>query len=198
MFLIAEDWYFLSHRLLLARACRDQGWEVVIATRTVRHGDTIRSEGFSVIPIRMRRISRAPAAELATIYELISIFAREKPDIVHQVGLKPVIYGSLAGMVTRTGLVVNALAGMGYIFTSGRLWIRVAREIIKFVLWICLRPRRHRLILQNEYDASLLVKNGLGRAVRSRSSKGLEWISTNSCQWPSRKVKLLSPWSAVC
>ena len=126
MFLIAEDWYFLSHRLPLARACRDRGWDVVVATRIERHGDAIRNEGFRVIPIRMRRTSRGPMAELATIYELISIFAREKPDIVHQVGLKPVIYGSLAAMVTRTGLVVNALAGLGYIFTSGRLSISMS------------------------------------------------------------------------
>jgi glycosyltransferase involved in cell wall biosynthesis len=172
MFLIAEDWYFLSHRLPLARACRDQGWDVVIATRTERHGDAIRSEGFRVIPIRMRRISRKPAAELATIYELISIFAREKPDIVHQVGLKPVIYGSLAAMITRTGVVVNALAGMGYIFKSGRLSVRIAREIVKGVIWACLRPRRHRLILQNEYDASLLVDKGLSRAGHTEIIKG--------------------------
>ena len=33
IFLIAEDWYFWSHRLSLARAALRNGYEVIIATR---------------------------------------------------------------------------------------------------------------------------------------------------------------------
>ncbi len=58
MFLITEDWYFLSHRQPLAQVCRDLGWEVVIATRVHRHGETIRGMGFSLVPIQMDRRSR--------------------------------------------------------------------------------------------------------------------------------------------
>jgi glycosyltransferase involved in cell wall biosynthesis len=172
IFLVAEDWYFLSHRLSLARACRDLGWDVVVATHVDRHGDAIRREGFRLIPIRMVRRSRHLIHELGTIKELTLIYAREKPDIVHQIGLKPVIYGSLASMVGHAGLVVNALAGMGYIFTSGSTSIRLARQIIKLLLWVSFRPRRHRLILQNRHDAALFAVGGICRVNQTQIIRG--------------------------
>ena len=50
IFLVTEDWYFCSHRLPIARAARDAGCEVVVATRADTHGDTITREGFRLIP----------------------------------------------------------------------------------------------------------------------------------------------------
>ena len=161
LFLVTEDWYFVSHRLSLARACRDMGWEVVVATHVQDHGTAIESEGFRVVPIRMRRRNRAPWKEIPTIADLISLLARERPDILHQVGLKPVIYGSFAASFAPPKAVVNALAGMGYIFTSGRPLIRLARAVIKLALRLGLRRRRHWLIVQNDDDATALVSGGL-------------------------------------
>lgn len=164
MFLVTEDWYFYSHRLCLARACRDMGWEVVVATRVQNHGDKIRDEGIRLLPLRLRRRDRAPWTELLTIFELFNVLRRERPDILHQVGLKPVIYGSIAAMLAPPKAVVNALAGMGYIFTSGRFRVKVARFLIRFVLRFCLRHRNHFLIVQNDHDASSLIDSGLIRS----------------------------------
>ena len=161
MFFVTEDWYFLSHRLGLARACRDLGWDVVIATRVQNHGDEIREEGFRLLPLRLRRRGRVPWSELPAIFQLIGILFRERPDILHQVGLKPVIYGSIAAMLAPPRVVINALAGMGYIFTSGHFRVRVARTLIQIMLWFCLRRRTHRLIVQNDDDADSLTQSGL-------------------------------------
>ncbi len=161
MFFLTEDWYFLSHRLGLARACRDLGWDVVVATRVQAHGDKIVDEGFRLVPLRLRRRGRTPWVELRAIFELTQILFREQPDILHQVGLKPVIYGSLAALLVPPGQVINALAGMGYLFTSGHFSVRIARILIQWVLWVCLRGRTHHLIVQNDDDAKSLLKNGL-------------------------------------
>jgi len=161
MFFLTEDWYFLSHRLRLARACRDLGWDVVVATRVQTHGEKFRNEGFRLLPLRLRRRARAHWAELPATFELIKILLSKRPDILHQVGLKPVINGSLAAMLAPPTVVVNALTGMGYIFTSGRIPVRVARILIQIMLRYCLRPRNHWLIVQNDDDASSLVGSGL-------------------------------------
>ena len=55
LFLVTEDWYFCSHRLPIARAARDAGFEVLVATRTVSHATEITREGFGLIPIKMKR-----------------------------------------------------------------------------------------------------------------------------------------------
>src|SRR5580692_10368061 len=52
IFLVTEDWYFWSHRLPMARAARDAGFEVAVATRVDAHGERIRSEGFALLPLR--------------------------------------------------------------------------------------------------------------------------------------------------
>ena len=59
LFLVTEDWYFCSHRLPVARAARDAGFEVVVATRVREHGAQICEEGFALRPIasRARRTS---------------------------------------------------------------------------------------------------------------------------------------------
>ena len=89
MFVVAEDWYLLSHRLQLARTCRERDWEVAVATRVLEHGAAIEREGFRVVHLRLRRRDRAPWKEILSIVELARLYRRERPDLVHQIGLKP-------------------------------------------------------------------------------------------------------------
>ena len=137
LYLVTEDWYFWSHRLPIARAARAAGWEVLVATRVGSHGDMIRQEGFRLIPIKMRRRSLAPWREIAPVAGLVGIYRRERPDLVHHVAMKPVLYGSLAAAVAGVPAVVNALAGMGYVFTSSGVRARLLRPLIRTALrWL--------------------------------------------------------------
>lgn len=157
LFLITEDWTFWLHRLSTARAARDAGWDVVVATRVAAHGDKIRSEGFRLVPIGMRRRSLAPWRELATMVELIRLYRRERPDLVHHVAMKPVIYGSLAAGIAGVPAVVNALTGMGYVFTSRELKARLLRPLIRLAFHWLLDRSNSRLIVQNSDDAATLA-----------------------------------------
>ena len=47
LFLVTEDWYFLSHRLALALACKKQGYEVYIGCKDTGKIDEIKSYGFN-------------------------------------------------------------------------------------------------------------------------------------------------------
>ena len=118
LFFISEDWYFWSHRLPIARAARDAGFEVLIATRAHQHKEPIEKEGFRLIPINLVRRSKNIFREIISILEIIKIYRREKPGIVHHVALKPVLYGSWAAIVTGIPNVVNALAGLGFVFVA--------------------------------------------------------------------------------
>ncbi len=156
LYLVTEDWYFWSHRLPIARAARDAGWEVLVATRVENHGEQIEREGFRLIPIKMRRRSLAPWREFAAVAELIRIYRRERPDLVHQVAMKPVLYGSLAAALTGVPAIVNALAGMGYVFTSSAVKARLLRPLIKKAFRWLLDHANARLILQNPDDVAAM------------------------------------------
>ena len=161
LFLITEDWYFWSHRLDLARAAKHAGLEVLIATRVQDHGTRIEKEGFGLVPIRMRRRSRQPLRELLAIIELIRLYRREQPDLVHHVGMKPMLYGSIAARLAGVPAVVNAFAGLGYAFIADHQPARLFRGLIGRALRWALALPRSRVIVQNDTDREQLTRAGI-------------------------------------
>ena len=161
LYLVTEDWYFCSHRLSLACAARDAGFEVTVVTEVNNHGDYIRREGFKLVPITFSRSARTPWQDLQTLFAIWRIYRTEHPDIVHHVALKPVIYGSIAAAMRGGVKVVNALTGLGYIFSSNHLKAQVLRTFIMNTLRWLLRGPNTWLILQNLDDWHLLVDSGV-------------------------------------
>ncbi len=161
LFFVTEDWYFCSHRLILAREAKRDGFEVVVATRVTNHGKQIEDEGFKLIPISMERNGKNPLKELAALWELVRIYKSERPDIVHHVAMKPVLYGSFVAWITRVPYVVNALAGMGYIFISNQWKAVLLRKFISNAFRILLNRSNSRIILQNPDDMCLMVQSSI-------------------------------------
>ena len=161
LFVVTEDWYFCSHRLPLARAAREDGFEVVVATRIDQHAERIRAEGVRVIPLRLRRRRSNVWNEVASVIELVKLYRREKPDIVHHVAMKPVIYGSMAALLARVPTIVNALAGFGYIFTSSHVRARLLRRPVRAALRCLLGAGHGRTIVQNPDDRRALRELGV-------------------------------------
>jgi len=172
LFLVTEDWYFWSHRLPLARQARQKGYSVIVATRVQAHGQRILDEGFQLIPIGMLRRSKNLLNEFRSILELIRIYRTERPDIVHHVALKPIVYGSLAARITGVPRVVNALAGMGYVFTTDNFKTKLLRPVIKLFLNVLFDRPNTRIILQNPDDRDMLIKAGIVRGELTRLIRG--------------------------
>ncbi|MCH8035744.1 MAG: glycosyltransferase family 4 protein [Proteobacteria bacterium] len=177
LYLVTEDWYFWSHRLPIARAARAAGWEVLVATRVAEHGERIRREGFRLLPIGLRRRSLAPWREVAAIAELARLYRRERPDLVHHVAMKPVLYGSLAAALAGVPAVVNALAGMGYVFTSSGVKARLLRPLIRTAFrWLLDRPNS-RLILQNPDDIAAMTGAAMTGATVAKGTVTAERVA---------------------
>ncbi|GAI75011.1 unnamed protein product [marine sediment metagenome] len=112
LFFITEDWYFYSHRLKLACSAREAGYKVYIATRLSKYEKEIKDRGLHVIPLKhLKRRRKNPFLELISIIEIINIYIRIKPSIVHHVALKPILYGSIAARITKVPIIINAFAG---------------------------------------------------------------------------------------
>ncbi|MBS4096053.1 MAG: glycosyltransferase family 4 protein [Sulfuricella sp.] len=170
LFLVTEDWYFCSHRLPLACAARDAGFEVAVACRVREHGERILAAGLKLIPIQLQRSSHNPWRELAAIGEIAAIYRRERPTLVHHVALKPVLYGSLAAKIAGIPGVINALAGMGYVFTSSKIPARLLRPFVTLAFRLLLG--RGRIILQNPDDRAALLNSGVAKAAQISLIRG--------------------------
>ena len=131
LFVVTEDWYFVSHRLPLAVAAQRAGFDVAVATRVGGCGETIRAAGLRLIPFNLSRSRGNPLQEIAM---LVRLYRRERPQIVHHVALKPVMYGVLASKLTGVPHVVNAVAGLGWLFTSSGLAAHTLRPVICWLL----------------------------------------------------------------
>src|SRR5262249_31378973 len=156
LYVVSEDWFFLAHRLPMARAARDAGYEVHVATRVVDGAKAIEAEGFRLHPIPFRRGRIAPLSALKTVVTLRRLHRRITPSIVHHVALQSVVFGSLAAL-GRTTPVVNAFTGFGFIFTSETVAARLLRPFIVFLLrFLCTRPMTVALV-ENPDDREALV-----------------------------------------
>ncbi|HEY0524988.1 MAG TPA: glycosyltransferase family 4 protein [Stellaceae bacterium] len=173
LFVVTEDWYFCSHRLPMARAARDLGCEVVVATRVDSHGEAIGAEGFRLVPLRrLDRRSADPLREAAAVRELYALYRRERPDLVHHVALKPVLYGALAARLAGVPSVVNALAGLGFVFASATPAARLLRPAVTSAFRFLLDRPGSRLLVQNEDDRAFFAGSGLVAAERIALVRG--------------------------
>lgn len=170
LYLITEDWYFWSHRVDLARAAREAGYDVIVATRVTDHGERIRGEGFRLEPLELVRRSRNPFREVIAVAELVRLYRRVRPDVVHHVALKPILYGSLAAWFTGIPAVINAFAGLGYTFMDERN--RLLRWCVKTALRTVLSLGHSAILVQNRDDRDRLVGEGMVSASRTRIIAG--------------------------
>jgi len=163
LYLVSEDWYFLSHRLPMARAARAAGYEVHVATRVVKGGADIIAEGFQLHPLEWRRGSTNPFDFFNAIAEVRRVYRTLAPDLVHQVALWPVIVGSAAGL----GLPIkrlSALTGLGFAFTSNSFKARTVRAILRPVLRWLLNGPYSAVLVQNTDDHVLMTDIGIDRS----------------------------------
>ncbi len=155
VYLVTEDWYFMSHRLPMANAVQAAGFEVHVATRVGTSGAAIEVHGFQLHPLPWPRGSFNPFSRIAIWRDVRELYRRLSPDIVHHVALEPTIVGSLAAL----GLPIvrlNALAGLGFVFTSRTAKARATGAIISRLLtWLLNRPRAAALIQNNDDRAAL-------------------------------------------
>ncbi|MGE0257323.1 MAG: glycosyltransferase family 4 protein [Alphaproteobacteria bacterium] len=167
IFLVTEDWYFWSHRLPIARAARDAGFDVVVAARERMHGERIRAEGFRLEALNWRRRGDRVVGAARAVAAIAALYRRERPAIVHHVALKPVLFGGVAlrlafpNPAARPACVaaINGL-GSGFLPATGATRLRRAalRRGVRYAAGDA------RVIVQNPEDGEALAALGIDPA----------------------------------
>ena len=160
LYVVTEDWAFLSHRLPMARAAREAGFEVHVATRVGDGAPAIAAERFILHPVPFARGSVSPFASLATIAVLQRIYRAVKPDIVHHVALQATVLGMIAALGRRCACV-NAFIGLGYAFTSDSAKARAMRRLIGPAVRFLIDRDGSVALVQNGDDRAALLSLGI-------------------------------------
>ncbi len=159
LFFVTEDWFVCSHWLPLILGAKKAGFDVVVVTRTNKHTEKILQHGVRVIPFEISRRGANVFYELKTILQLIKIYRKERPDIVHHIAMKPMLYGSLAAHVMRIPFTVNWVAGMGWLFISNSRRAKILQMIVRKVLGMLLRGTA--VIVENKDDRAVIADIGV-------------------------------------
>ena len=164
------DWFFLSHRLPVALAAQNAGWDVFIVTADSGKIKDIEAKGLNVINLPMSRSGMNIFEELSTLNFLYKLYKDEKPDVVHHVGMKTILWGTLAAKFSKVHGVVNAISGLGGFFAEGnkRLLSKIMLKVLRFS-----HNRPNLLcIFQNDDDRELYVKYDIINHKQGRFIKG--------------------------
>jgi len=152
LYLITEDWFFVSHFLPMARTAQAAGFEVVVATRVRDHGAQIAAAGCRVVRLESERRSFGPWEALRGFFRIARIVRGEQPDIVHCIALRMVVLGGLAARIAGVKRLVLAPTGLGHVWSNNGPFERVARALTRFVVGRCLRGRETRFLFENTDD----------------------------------------------
>lgn len=186
------DWFFLSHRKDIALEALRTGCNVTIVTKDTGKKKEIESLGLRVIDLPMNRSGQNIKEELHTCLFLYNLYRYEKPDIVHHVGLKTILWGTLAAKLSRVHGVVNAVSGLGIFFSveNKSLLSKVLPKVLRF------SHRRNNLavIFQNDEDKFLFLKHHIIKENQAYMIKGSGVNLQQFCYTPepdSGKIKIL-------
>ncbi len=160
LYVVTEDWYFLSHRLPMARAAKAAGYEVHVATRISDGEAAIKKEGFVPHALDWSRGSLSPRGTVAAVLELRGLIRSLAPDIVHNVSLKPVLIGTTASLGFGRTAVVNSLTGLGTLFIGEAGVSAMTRRAVRYALSRLLLRKRSKTVVQNPDDRDFVL--GLG------------------------------------
>lgn len=164
LFTVNDAGFFLSHRLPVALAARDAGYEVHAATAPGDAVARIRDLGFTHHAVPLSRRGLNPLAELWTLWSLVRLYRRLRPDLIHNVTVKPVLLGGIAARLAGAPAVVSAVSGLGYVFIRQGWKGSMLRFAVQTGYRWALRRRGARVIFQNPDDRETFLTQGLAAA----------------------------------
>ncbi len=173
LFLVNNPAFFLSHRLPIALGARAEGYDVHVATMDGPSVAQIREHGFEHHIIPMSRSGRHLLEELRTVHAFWKLFRRLRPDLVHAVTIKPVLYGGIAARLAGVPAYVAAVSGLGFIFMRRKGGFDLMRTAATALYRLALGHRNSRVVFQNANDRQELRDAGVvlpGQTVLIRGS----------------------------
>ncbi len=158
LFVVNDDWFFISHRLPIAIKAKELGYDVHIATGAYAGPSKFEKYGFTHHVFSIARAKASPVQDLLTIFSLFSLYKKVTPDIVHHITIKPVLYGGIAARLAGVKNVVSAISGLGVIFIAQGIVPSIKKTIVSMLYRLALGTKNGITITQNGDDQKIIAK----------------------------------------
>lgn len=195
-FVVNVDHFFVSHRLDIAKFMFDKNFEVHILTKITNKYDILTQNGFIIHNINFSRSNLNFVNDFFVIYSLFKIYYSHKPDIVHHITIKPIIYGSFVSKFLKIKLVVNSFSGLGYLFIKNRN--KFIKNVLKIFSNFVFNKDNIHFIFQNLDDYNELLTSSYIRkhhkySIIKGSGINLNLFKPNGLPLDNKKKVILFP-----
>lgn len=162
LFVVNTIEFFISHRLPLAVAAKSAGYNVHIAAAASNEIKNLQRQGFECHVLPFARSGQNPFRELFTLVNLFKLFRQVKPDLVHLITIKPVLYGGIIARLANVKSVVAAVSGLGTVFVSDSgIVAKLRRQLVTYLYGFAFRHKNLVVIFQNPDDSEILLNLGV-------------------------------------
>lgn len=159
LFLVNDYSFFVSHRLAVGLGARDAGFDVYVAAPG-EAPEELGEVGLKAVRVPMSRRGANPFTEARSLWALYQLFRQLRPDLVHLVTIKPVLYGGLMARLARVPAVVSAISGLGSVFVADGQRAGMMRCAVQAMYRLALGHPNQAVILQNSDDQAALIHSG--------------------------------------
>ena len=167
LFVVNETYFFYSHRLPVARAALKAGFEVHVAGPEDHvwapdsfGAEILADEGFIYHKLPLNRRGVNPFQDSKTIWALLKLHLRLRPSLVHHLTIKPVLYGGIIARLFKNCGVLNAITGLGHVFSATNLKSVILRKLIEQLYNLSLAGKNSLVVVQNQEDGEQLTRIG--------------------------------------
>ena len=158
LFICNVDWFYVSHRLPIGIEALNQGYEVHLAAQCTGEERFLIKRGFKIHNLNFQRCQMSIYGSIVSLIKILKIIFYIKPDIIHAVTIKPVIFGGLASKIFGKSSFVASISGLGYIFTSKNIISKLVKFFVILAYKIALSNKSMMVIFQNKNDRNILKK----------------------------------------
>ena len=154
------DWFFLSHRLPIAKAAQKNNIEWTVWTRSEKVHNKNLLDGFNLLSSPMRRRSKSVLhfiLEFAKVYKIIQI---GKPNLIHAVTIKPILVMGVIARLTSTPFI-GSISGLGPVFRADNFFAKLRLWIVLRIFRLVFQRKDASVICQNCHDRDFLVSHDL-------------------------------------
>lgn len=154
------DWFW-SHRLPLAKAIMDKGWQLNVTTNGADQDQAMKDLG--VLGHDLPKVGKGSdiIGQLKLLWALFCTIKKTQPDIIHAITIR---YAFYTGIVTRLIFykpVTFTVAGLGSLYTAPGLKMKLIRAIVIPLMMFAFRGKGRYVIFQNPDDHKAMVQAGV-------------------------------------
>ena len=167
-------WYLYNFRYKLLDDLQNKGLNLILISPLDNYYFDISKYFINKENLFLVRGSENPFFEIITLFHLLLIYLKYKPELVHHFTIKPCIYGSIISRLLGIKNTINHITGLGPSFYSNRIKIKFVNKILKPFYKYAFNNHKNNLInvFHNASDQNTFIKNYITKKQNTKIIEG--------------------------